>query len=118
MWLSSGEHRSWETPRLVRPRRLVTGPSEERQYLWLSVEALDHVPADGEWAVSDVVVTPRFTYSVEAPAIGRPVHVHLWVTEDRAGLEGGRFTPRSPHPDSWCTLYATREEAAGTGVPS
>lgn len=112
MWLSSAESVSWESPRLVLPRSFLAGPMAERQYLWLSYQPVE-TGLDEPLAPQDVVVTPRFTFHFEAPRVGHPVHVHLWVAQGSEELASGRFQPQTPQGDAWCTLYSTREEAAG-----
>ena len=117
MWLSSTDHPSWGQPRLVQPKRLVTGPVEGRDYLWLSVEPVDRPTPDGAWGGSDVVVTPRFDTSLHRPEPGRPVEVHVWVARDVAELAAGRFRPGKVAADAWCSLYADEEEAAAKAAP-
>ncbi|MDP9072057.1 MAG: hypothetical protein M3N68_12415 [Actinomycetota bacterium] len=112
MWLSSTEHPSWGEPRLVHPRALVAGPLSGRDYAWLSVEPFDGPPPDGTWEVSDVVVTPRFDLALDGPQEGHPLHVHLWVARGLDDLAAGHFRPPKASSDAWCTLYASRDEAA------
>ena len=108
LWLTSGEHRAWSTPRNVRVAELVQGPRTGETYARCELITQDNFVSS-----SSLLLKNRFESEWKTPSVGEPCEVAVWLPP-RSGvgeLAGDSSYMPYGSPSAWCTLCATRQEA-------